>query len=524
MAEEKKLILCVEDEKELREDIAEELRSEGYEVVEAANGEEAMQKLSQEAPDLIISDINMPIMNGYELIAKVRAENSEYAKIPFVFLSAYSDRKDVLKGYETGVDDYICKPIDYDILIAKATSIIKRTGVVFEPQENVNTGSEHADISHSNAVDTVKNYLKKHENAKLGKITYLNIQVLEKVFGDKWSKWVPNILLTTEKVINSKISSQDVCLKVGKFEYLLMFAELSQEEAVIKTQNIAEMIKSKLIGDNAAFDAVTLYSEAVDISDLLGVSSKQDDENKKDPMRQRLDEILSHLKVKFSAVWNYQKGQVVGYFCVPHTEKGGKFIPVVSSLSGMNPSFISEYDRFVIGKCFSASDVRTTPENMPILIVPLHVESVIFESTHNYLNGLANSWEFPKNHIFIELLFNEKEDAKMLHEAQKLCKDCCAAVIFRNRAGVLKEEEIVKAGIQISGFFIGDSAWASENAIETFSNLCSQTNLRKYVLGVNKYDQVTQAKMLRYSLIAGNSIAPLKDHPTEAYSLKVNPH
>ena len=521
MSKEKHTILCVEDEKELREDIAEELKSEGYEILQAGNGAEALEILEETTPDLILCDINMPLMNGYEFFSKIKPSQRH---IPFVFLSAYSDRKDVVKGYAVGVDDYICKPVDYDILIAKISAIIKRSGGFFKPDENIEATTQNAEFSHSDVAEKVKHYLKKHNEAKFGKITYLNIQTLEQIFKDKWNKWLPNILLTTENVINAKLSDKDVFLKVGKFEYLLMFAELSQEEAVIKTQNIAEIIKEKLIGNNPAFDAVTLYSEAIDIVDLLGGSTKEEEAKAIDPNRQRLDDILSHLKCKFSAIWNYQKNQVVGYFCLPHTEKASKLLPVINSLKGMNPALVSEYDRFVIGKCFAACDVRTTPEHMPIIIVPIHIESIIFESTHNYLSGIINSWEFPKNHLFIELLFNEKEDLKMLYEAQKMCRSVCAGVLYRNQNDALKVEDIVKAGVSITGIFLNQSAWTGENALETFSNLCAKTDARKYVLGVDKYNTVMQAKMLKYSLIAGNTIAPLKDHPTEAHSLKISPH
>ncbi|MGD9637538.1 MAG: response regulator transcription factor [Alphaproteobacteria bacterium] len=128
MLEEKKLILCVEDKNELRKDLIDEFRSNGYLAIEAKNGEEAIKILESVIPDIIVSDLKMPIMDGYELIEKIRARKDSIASIPVIFLSAYSDRHLILRGFEKGIEDYICKPIDFDILIAKIKAILKRAG------------------------------------------------------------------------------------------------------------------------------------------------------------------------------------------------------------------------------------------------------------------------------------------------------------------------------------------------------------------------------------------------------------
>ena len=88
------LILCVEDEADIRSDIVEELRDAGYETVEAANGREGLEAIEKRIPDLVLCDITMPQMNGYEMLAALRAKEPKYADLPFVFLSALADRKD----------------------------------------------------------------------------------------------------------------------------------------------------------------------------------------------------------------------------------------------------------------------------------------------------------------------------------------------------------------------------------------------------------------------------------------------
>lgn len=111
------VILCVEDEADLRRDIADELAEGGYVVIEACNGEEALDLLHMNRPDLILCDISMPGLNGYEILNAVQAKGSDHADIPFVFLSALGDPREIVEGKRLGADDYLVKPIDYDLLL-----------------------------------------------------------------------------------------------------------------------------------------------------------------------------------------------------------------------------------------------------------------------------------------------------------------------------------------------------------------------------------------------------------------------
>jgi DNA-binding response OmpR family regulator/DNA-binding CsgD family transcriptional regulator len=112
-----KTILCIEDEDDLRSDLAEELTAADYNVLQAANGSEALSVLEQNRPDLVLCDITMPGLGGYDVLRAMR-EQGELADVPFIFLTALADRNDVLVGKQAGADDYLVKPIDYEILLA----------------------------------------------------------------------------------------------------------------------------------------------------------------------------------------------------------------------------------------------------------------------------------------------------------------------------------------------------------------------------------------------------------------------
>ncbi len=112
-------ILYIEDEPDLRNDIAEELTDAGHKVLMAKDGCEGLKMIVTHEPDLVVSDINMPCKNGRELLAELKEMPSEFNRPPFLFLTALFDEKDKAKGLELGAVDYLVKPIDLDDLISK---------------------------------------------------------------------------------------------------------------------------------------------------------------------------------------------------------------------------------------------------------------------------------------------------------------------------------------------------------------------------------------------------------------------
>ena len=111
-------IVCIEDDRETAALIAEELVDRGYEVSVAHDGREGLIAILRIMPDLVLSDINMPAMSGFELLDRLVALTPRFSRMPFIFLTALSDRDTELKGRQLGADDYVTKPIDFDMLAA----------------------------------------------------------------------------------------------------------------------------------------------------------------------------------------------------------------------------------------------------------------------------------------------------------------------------------------------------------------------------------------------------------------------
>lgn len=117
-------ILIAEDERDIRDLITFTLRFAGHEVIATANGEEALQTALQETPDLILLDVRMPRMSGYEVCEQVKAnENTEH--IPVVFLSAKGQESEVQAGLKVGAEEYILKPFSPDQLADRIRVILE---------------------------------------------------------------------------------------------------------------------------------------------------------------------------------------------------------------------------------------------------------------------------------------------------------------------------------------------------------------------------------------------------------------
>lgn len=118
-------ILVVDDESRMRKLVRDFLVKSHYEVVEASDGEEALTLFFEKNDiDLVILDVMMPKMDGWQVCREIRS----YSKVPIIMLTAKSDERDELLGFELGVDEYISKPFSPKILVARVEAILRRTG------------------------------------------------------------------------------------------------------------------------------------------------------------------------------------------------------------------------------------------------------------------------------------------------------------------------------------------------------------------------------------------------------------
>src|SRR5215207_4470714 len=122
MSTRSRLILIAEDQETLRISISRNLRARGFEVIEAANGMEALSLWDAEQPQLLILDLMMPRMDGMEVCRRVR----ERSTVPIIVLTAMDADSDKVAAFDLGADDYLCKPFSVDELLARVRAVLRR--------------------------------------------------------------------------------------------------------------------------------------------------------------------------------------------------------------------------------------------------------------------------------------------------------------------------------------------------------------------------------------------------------------
>jgi two-component system phosphate regulon response regulator PhoB len=123
------LVLVVEDEAALATMLRYNLETQGFRVEEAADGQEAMTRLAEARPDLVLLDWMLPVMSGLEVCRQLR-RRSETRDVPVIMVTARTDDQDAVRGLNTGADDYITKPFGMDALLARMRALLRRANAV----------------------------------------------------------------------------------------------------------------------------------------------------------------------------------------------------------------------------------------------------------------------------------------------------------------------------------------------------------------------------------------------------------
>ncbi|MBQ9743806.1 MAG: response regulator transcription factor [Clostridia bacterium] len=124
-------ILVAEDDKDLNRLVSFSLRNEGYDVTACLDGEEALEATERVKYDMILTDIMMPKMDGFELAENIRSFDKN---VPIIFMTAKDDKPSKMLGYSIGIDDYVTKPFDIDVLVLKINAVLRRARIETDKQ------------------------------------------------------------------------------------------------------------------------------------------------------------------------------------------------------------------------------------------------------------------------------------------------------------------------------------------------------------------------------------------------------
>ncbi len=208
-------VLIADDESRMRKLVKDFLTREGYEVLEAADGAEALDLFySDKDISLLILDVMMPNVNGLEVLKEVR----ESSKVPIIILTAKSDERDELEGFEYGADEYISKPFSPKILAARVNAILRRSNLIDSDETIEAAGITLDKAAHQVIVDGKKielsfkefellTYFMENQNIALSREKILNNVWNYDYFGDA------RTIDTHVKKLRSKIGEKGDCIK-----------------------------------------------------------------------------------------------------------------------------------------------------------------------------------------------------------------------------------------------------------------------------------------------------------------------
>ena len=185
-----KKVLIVDDEKNIVEIIAFNLKKEGYEVLKACDGEEGLEKVFSEDPDLILLDIMMPKLDGYEVCRRIR----EKKNTPIIMLTARAEEVDKVLGLELGADDYVTKPFGVRELMARVKANLRKSAVRQEAEPKKETAAENA----FGRLEVDPEHYEVRKDGKIIDLTLREFELLKFLSGQKGQIFTREVLL--EKV------------------------------------------------------------------------------------------------------------------------------------------------------------------------------------------------------------------------------------------------------------------------------------------------------------------------------------
>lgn len=223
-------ILLIEDEPQLCMGLKDNLEFEGYTVLTALDGKTGLQLALSEKPDLIVLDLMLPVLSGFDICNVLRNQG---LAIPVIMLTARGEEEDKVLGLELGADDYITKPFSIRELLSRIKAVLRRTEKSVSPLKTHRIGKLDVDFDHYSALENGKTVKLSHKEFELLKYFFEHVgktvtreQLLEKVWeyknGYPESRTVDNFIVRLRKKIERDPRKPQHLLTVHGFGYKLI--------------------------------------------------------------------------------------------------------------------------------------------------------------------------------------------------------------------------------------------------------------------------------------------------------------
>ncbi len=243
-------MLVVDDDDLIREVIAETLSASGYSVATAADGREALERITEVVPVVVVCDVNMPGMNGFELLDAMRSTPAGRS-IPFVFLTARTDTDDIVRGLELGADDYLVKPFDVAELLARVRSKVDRPPV---PAELFPIDRSTGVLSLVRFVDEAnREHSRSRRSGRDGGIAWVSLVEIDTIRERFGAAAVDTVVRQVSALIPSPADGLELVGRAGDDALVILFPESDEDSIDARLRQFGERVagSSFAIGDNS---------------------------------------------------------------------------------------------------------------------------------------------------------------------------------------------------------------------------------------------------------------------------------
>lgn len=564
-------ILIIDDEEPVRFTIRNILEFGGHDVREASSGREALSALRQQCPDMVLCDITMPEMTGYDVLKELRTNHPNMADLPFVFLSALAGRGDVLEGLKLGADDYLSKPIDHEMLLAKVEATLRQVLRIDEKKKreqvklykaltqeadnrDPDDTSRSAEPQPSAAVAKpdvpaferrLGELLRGGAGGTAGRLRFINLAELKERVGDRWDKVSRKVIDIAEGIIRRHLTPGAIFHRYNLEVFFLVFPDLPEEQAVLKIESIADEICAKLLGQSEeGYRQLSLTSTSMEmraLAEKCGASTltalmgafDADAAPERDHATVAGNDssaIRERAIVKYQPIWSPDAEKIVAYQVrcrLPNANQAALAASPGDAGSGTpDPNHL---DRLLAERVAIYFRASAREAERAAVCLPIHLTSLIGERRSDIERQLEL---VPMAQLKASLVIEVVPPPSALEaagavEALAFVKRRCRFLVMRCSARHPQLSLFAKSGVaSLSMQFQAPSSntdqGSSERDLGVFARETHALGLEPYVHGLETLGSVRAAVKARFRLMAGQAIAPEHDRPGGAQLLRRN--
>lgn len=302
-------ILVIEDDATVRTLILKLLKAEGFEVISGENGRTGIQMAQAHEPDLIICDVMMPELNGYEVLEHLRRDPAT-ARIPFVFLSAKADRTDLRQGMDLGADDYLTKPFRRAELLGAISARLNKQATITQPyiDEMKRAAQNLSQLAYRDPLTNLPNRIVFHhklqealkqaaQSQSLMAVMYLNLDRFKEINANLgYAEGDLLLHLVAERLIQVKLDCESLVARLGGDEFSVLVIDVGDRQHVEEAAQHLQRILA---------EPYVLSEQTVQGQFSMGIALYPDDSNSSDNLLNRAEMAMRYAKSKGGQAYEF---------------------------------------------------------------------------------------------------------------------------------------------------------------------------------------------------------------------------